>query len=328
MTRINKNLLPLYYLTWNATCRCNLKCKHCYNDYPEKDNITGELSGKEVMNIINQAIPLGLKCILFTGGEPLLRDDLQDLMKFAKNKNLLVFLATNGTLINDSFIKKFKGVVDRINISLDAGSAPKHDAIRGVEGSFLKSLKAINSLKKYFRVSIAFTAHSENLSELPFVAAIAKNNDVALTVKRFIPVGRNRSNTLTLSQADYKILIDEVNQLKTNQIISFKDPFPASFGKKNDIYGGCLAGIYSLSIDFNGNVYICTKLKILLGNVKKNSLSEVWYHSKILKQLRNRELKGKCKNCDRILSCGGCRAAAFAETGDFLDADPLCFYHK
>lgn len=318
---------PLYYLTWNTTCRCNLKCKHCYNDSFTKESVLDELSTEEGINMIVQAVPLGLKAILFTGGEPLLRDDLLELVKFAKRKKVSVFLATNGTLVGNNFIKDFKGIIDKINISLDAASAKKHDDIRRIKGSFYKSLKTIKKLKKYFNVSIAFTAHSENLTELSSVAKIARENKVSLTIKRYIPVGRGLNSNLTLSPFNYRILIDEVKHLKENQKVSFSDPFPASFGKKTDVYGGCLAGIYSLSVDFNGDIFICTKLKIFLGNIKTTPLFEIWNNSPILDQLRNRELKGNCKNCDRILSCGGCRAAAYAETGDLLAADPLCFYH-
>jgi len=322
------NKFPLYYLTWNTTIRCNLRCKHCYNEVFSKKDILNELSTEEGIEMINQAIPLGLRAILFTGGESLLRKDLVELVKLAKSKRLLVFLATNGTLINNNFTKDFKGLIDKINISLDAASAKVHDKIRGVKGSFNKSLSVIKELKKYFNVSIVFTAHSDNLNELPSIAKIARENGVLLTIKRYIPVGRGSKSNLTLSPSSYKILVDSVNRLKDIQKVSFSDPFPASFGKKINTYGGCLAGINSLSIDFNGNVYICTKLKLLLGNIKKDSLSKIWNHSKILRQLRNRELKGKCKKCDRILVCGGCRAAAYAATGDFLAVDPLCFYKQ
>lgn len=323
-----KNRFPLYYLTWNTTHKCNLKCEHCYNEFFAKDAVSEELSTKEGIDMIRQAVQLGLRAILFTGGESLLRSDLLEIVRAAKAKNLLIFLATNGTLIDEDFIKNFKGLVDKINISLDGGSAEKHDKIRSVKGSFNKALKSIKKLKKHFNVSIAFTAHSNNLDELPSVARIAKENDVSLTIKRYIPVGRGANNNLTLSSLDYKILVDEANGLKKVQKVSFSDPFPASSDKKLDLYGGCLAGIHSLSVDFNGDICICTKLKLLLGNIKTDPLRKIWDNSKILKQLRNRELKGKCKNCDRILSCGGCRAAAYAETGDFLSADPLCFYSK
>jgi len=319
---------PLYYLTWNTTCQCNLRCKHCYNDSFKKENVLNELSTKEGKKMIIQAIGLGLRAILFTGGESLLRNDLLELIKFAKKKKLLVFLATNGTLVNDGFVGKFKGLIDKINISLDGSSAKKHDKIRGVKGSFDKSLKTIKKLKEYFNVSIAFTAHSANLTDLIRVAKIAKENGVLLTIKRYIPVGRGSNQNLTLSLQDYKILVDTVNKLKRIQKVSFNDPFPASVGKNNNVYGGCLAGIHTLSIDFDGNVYICTKLKLLLGNIKKTPLSKIWNNSKILGQLKNRDLKGKCKKCDKILSCGGCRAAAFAKTGDYLSADPLCYYHQ
>jgi len=324
---MSEKQFPLYYLTWNITCRCNLKCKHCYNKTVDRNKISTELSTKDGMDIISQSIPLGLRAILFTGGEPLLRKDLFILMKFAKKRGLLVFLATNGTLIENAFIEKFKGIIDRINISLDGASARKHDAIRGVKGSFSKSLKAIKILKKDFNVSIAFTAHSENLSEFNAVASIAKKQDVLLTIKRFIPIGKGAQNkSLTLSKAKYKILIEEINRLRKNQGVSFGDPTSFSYEKKDNYYGGCLAGIYSLSMDFDGKLYPCTKLKISLGNARNKKLSEVWQKSEILKKLRKRELGGRCGECPKIFSCGGCRAAAYIDCGDFLAEDPLCLY--
>lgn len=278
--------------------------------------------------MISQAIPLGLRAILFTGGEPLLRKDLLGLMKFAKKNKLLVFLATNGTLIDDWFTKKFKGIVDKINVSLDGGSAEKHDSIRGIKGSFSKSIKAIQKLRKKFNLSIAFTVSSRNLSELNAVASVAKKQGILLTIKRFIPIGKGaQDKSLTLSKSKYKILIEEIGRLRKVQRISFGDPFPFSYERKDNCYGGCMAGIYSLSMDFDGEIYPCTKLKISLGNIRNKNISEIWQESKILKKLKKRELGGKCGSCPKIFSCGGCRAAAYADYSDFLAEDPLCFYY-
>ncbi|MFH1841160.1 MAG: radical SAM protein [Candidatus Nealsonbacteria bacterium] len=318
---------PLYYLTWNITCQCNLKCKHCYNQIIDRNKKSTELSVKEGINVINQAIPLGLRAVLFTGGEPLLRKDLLELMRFVKKNKLLVFLATNGTLINDNFINNFKGIINRINISLDGGSAETHDAIRGIEGSFFKALKSIQLVKDNFNTSIAFTVHSENLSELGAVASLARKYGVLLTIKRFIPIGKGaQSRNLTLSKSKYKILIDKINELRKNQKISFSDPAAFSHKRDKNYYGGCLAGIYSLSMDFNGNIYPCTKLKLIVGNIREKSLSAIWHKSKKLQKLRERKLGGKCGKCSRIFSCGGCRAAAYARYDDFLAEDPLCSY--
>jgi len=197
-----KNNFPLHYLTWNITANCNLKCKHCYNSYPNKKKKSEELSLSEAKKMIQEAIPLGLRAILFTGGEPLLRKDLLTLIKFAKSKKLLVFLATNGTLIDENFTKNFAGIVDEINISLDGSSAEKHDEIRGVRRSFLKTIKSIEILSKKFKISVSFTAHSQNLDDLLAVAKITKKYKVLLTIKRFIPIGKGaKNNKLTLSSS-------------------------------------------------------------------------------------------------------------------------------
>lgn len=319
---------PLYCLVWNTTCRCNLKCKHCYNYFDSRSAIKSELSTNEAKKMISEAIKLGTKSILFTGGEPLLRKDLFELINYAKEKDLLVFLATNGTLIDDNFIKKAQGKIDKINISLDAGSSKKHDEIRGMAGSFDKSLRAIELLKNIFAVSISFTVHFQNLLEIVPIAAIAKKYKILLTIKRFIPVGHGSEDcNLELSSEKYKEVIKKVNKLKKYQKISFEDPFPSIFKRKiENSYGGCLAGIYFLAIDFNGNVYPCTKLKWSIGNIKEKSLSEIWYENEILIKLRNRELSGKCGKCKKKWVCGGCRAAAYAKNKDLLSEDPLCYH--
>lgn len=324
---MRKMNFPLYYLTWNVTCKCNLKCEHCYNTFFDRNRVRDELSVKEGMKIISQAKNLGLKAILFTGGEPLLRENLFLLIKFAKKEKLIVFLATNGTLIDKSFIKRFKGLIDGINVSLDAATSKKHDEIRGVKGCFVKTLNSIKIAQKHFPVSIVFTATQKNLLELPFVAKIAKRYKIPLKIKRFIPVRKGDQDLkLTLSKDDYKILIEEIRQLRKSQKVFFSDPIWLSLNnKKTNSYGGCLAGIYSVCVDFDGNVYPCTKLKISIGNIRNTSLKKIWQESEILIKLRKRKLKGKCKNCEKRYFCGGCRAAAYIETGDFLSEDPLCF---
>jgi len=324
---MQKMSFPLYYLTWNVTCKCNLRCEHCYNALFDRNRVEDELSTKEGVEMISQAKNLGLKAILFTGGEPLLRKDLPSLIKFAKDKRLIIFLATNGTLIDKSFIKEFKGVIDGINISLDAATSKKHDEIRGVKGCFIKTLNSIGTLQKHFPISIAFTATQKNLSELSSVAKIAKRYKIPLKIKRFISMGiGSRNQELTLSKSNYKILIEQIRQLRKSQKVLFSDPIWLSLNEERiNSYGGCLAGIFSICLDFNGTAYPCTKLKIPLGNIRNTSLKKIWRKSKILIKLRKKRLKGKCKNCEKRYSCGGCRAAAYIKTGDFLTEDPLCF---
>jgi len=324
---MQKMSFPLYYLTWNVTCKCNLRCEHCYNSFFDRNRVEDELSTKEGKKMISQAKNLGLEAILFTGGEPLLRKDIPLLIRFAKEERLIIFLATNGTLIDKSFIKEFKGAIDGINISLDAATSKKHDEIRGVKGCFMKALNSVKILQKHFSTSITFTATQKNLLELSFVAKIAKRYKIPLKIKRFIPIGKGaQDSNLTLSKGNYKILVEEIRQLQKSQRVLFSDPIWLSLNEeKINSYGGCLAGIYSICVDFDGTAYPCTKLKIPVGNIRNTSFEKIWRKSEILIKLRKRGLKGKCKNCDKRYSCGGCRAAAYIKTGDFLTEDPLCF---
>ncbi len=279
--------------------------------------------------MILQAMDLGLRNILFSGGEPLLRNDLLELITFAKKNQLKVSLATNGTLVDDYFIKNYHKLIDSVNISLDAASASRHDAIRGVNGSFDKTLKSIEKIQKRFKVSLTFTAHAKNLTELNGVAIISRKMGVPLTIKRFIPVGEGiKQKDFILSNRSYGSLIKNVNILKKTTDIYLTDPMVSAASRGGEMYGGCLAGIYAIDVDFNGDMYPCTKMKVFLGNVRKESLLRVWEKSSILRDLRDRKLEGICRYCKYLFSCGGCRAAAYAKYNNFLAGDPLCFINK
>jgi radical SAM protein with 4Fe4S-binding SPASM domain len=275
-----------------------------------------------IKKALDDAMHIGLKAALITGGEPLLRKDLKKIFKCIKKNKLKLFLATNSLLINNSNIKFIKSFVDKINISLD-GSPEIHDQIRGKFGAFKTVEKRLILLKlKKIPISISFTVHDKNYKELPFVMQFCIKNKFPLNIKRFINLGRGKKNKIGLSKENYLYVMKFVKNNKNRLKISFKDPYSSVCFLNNY---GCYAGVHILSIKNNGDVWICTKVNYPIGNIKKKSLIEIWNTSKILKKLRDRDnLKGRCGKCHNKLICGGCRAAAYAKYKDLFAEDPIC----
>jgi len=317
---------PLYYLTWNVTNRCNLKCRHCYATSGETE-YENELTAREVLSVIDDAVKLGLRYVLLTGGEPLLRSDLFEIGASIKKRGLKVFLSTNGTLLNKENTHKLLPIVDHINVSLDAATPEVHDSIRGVKGSFDLTLNGIRvALAAGIRVVVSMTVHDDNLDEVYGVCKICEELGAPLLIKRYVPVGRGRKSGVTLSKTSYKRLCGIVDELTARGFdIIFKDPLYISRRKQiGNKIGGCLAGIHILSIGHNGDIFPCTKLHFPLGNIRNDSLKDIWLNNETLHKFRERKLFGKCGKCFLKYQCGGCRAAAYGEYGDPFASDPLC----
>ncbi|MBU4070360.1 MAG: radical SAM protein [Nanoarchaeota archaeon] len=303
----------LYYLTINVTNKCNLACKHCYDS---SDKCFGnDLNLNVIKKTLKEAKSLGLVSVLITGGEPFLRKDLEKILHYSKSLNLKVFLATNGTLLDKKNIKFIKKYVDKINISLD-GVSKFHDMIRGRKGLFKETLDKINKIiQEEIPLSISFTAQDNNYFQIEELVnylnkkGILENN--FLNIKRFINIGRGLKNNLDLSKKNYFNVVKIVEKLKKDGInISFKDPlYSLKFGRGY----GCYAGIHILSIKNTGDVWICTKVEKSLGNIKEDSLINIWNNSDILRNLREKSNE----------TIKGCRAAAYAFSGDLFSKDPI-----
>ena len=316
----------LFYLTWNSTNLCNLKCKHCYAN--AGINSDKELSTKEAKEMIKDAKSLGLKYMLFTGGEPLLRKDIFELMKFSKSLGIKNFLATNGTLLKEDHLQLIKDSVEKVNISVDYPSASLHDSFRGVSGAFDKTEKAINLLiSNNIPLSISITVCNENIDYLEEMIAFCKTRKLPLNIKRLINVGRSKNSSIYFAEEEYSKLKAILSKNKYKKVL-YKDPIYTceigSFSGKS--LAGCLAGINILSVTSTGDITICTKIPYNFGNIRKDSLIEIWRGNEVLEKIRERHFNGKCSNCKNISICGGCRAAAYNEYGDILAEDPLCKY--
>jgi len=335
--------LPAFTIQWHLTERCNLRCIHCYqNERFVKQELTFAQS-KKIIDEILKALKIWKRRgrINFTGGEPLIKEKLLfRLIKYVKQKDpkISIGILTNGTLLTNSMVKKLKKAgVAFVQVSLDGATEKVNDSIRG-PGSFNKAIEGIKRLvKAKFTTAIMFTLHKKNMGEIPRLIDLAIDLGVTrLGVERVVPTGRGKSLEKEM------LTPEELHQIflylaKRRQEIKKK-------GQKLDIWtyrplwcllrkeikdsqigGGCSAGLNGLTIMPNGDVMPCRRLNLVIGNLLKDNLFELWYSSPILWDLRERTKIIKCGKCPHLPNCGGCRAVAYAVTGNYLEKDPQCW---
>jgi radical SAM protein with 4Fe4S-binding SPASM domain len=256
-------------------------------------------------------------------------------------------VATNGYLLTKQkveTISKFDCI--SIQVSLDGASAITHDYFRGVTGLFKRALEGITLCRGYgIDVSVSFTCTNLNIKEMLDVILLCEKLDVStIKLRRFVAQGRGKDNlpNLDLSvekvQEIVKSFIKIRNDFKNKIIVDMDQaPFKILWDKcvldkyqnimDKRICGGCTAGIAICVIDPIGSVRPCPSLGIEVGNIREISFQELWSHSEVFQNLRNREnLKGRCGLCEYKNICGGCRADAYARSGDYLTEDPKCWY--
>jgi radical SAM protein with 4Fe4S-binding SPASM domain len=324
-----------------VTNTCNLRCKHCYANAGRP--LKNELTTDEIKNIIDQLVKMKTIVVALSGGEPLLRKDILEIIKYIKKKGFEIYLNTNGTLITEELAEKIKKCgLSHLEISID-GFKKTHDYIRG-KGSFEKALLAFEICKKYeIEVGILTVMMKINLSEIPnLINFFYKKGASGIGLLRFHPVGRGKKNKhLEITTQERKRIIEKIYRIKAEIGDSFpiKVETPSSIliamnypklieEHKYVFYSkrGCPAGTMSMDIRANGDVVPCSQFPLVIGNIRKQSIKDIWENSPVFKLLRNREnLKGKCGKCKYKNLCGGCRAAAYNKFGDFLLSDPGCW---
>lgn len=327
-------------LSWNTTKRCNLYCKHCYRDSDEH-KAENELSTEEGFRLIEQIKETGIfKILILSGGEPLLRADLEELVAHTKKQGMIPVLGTNGTLLTKERAKSLKEAgVAAVGISIDAINREQHDGFRQTKGSFDKAKEGIkNALEAGMRVQINPTITKDNVKDLENFVTLATEIG-ASAVHPFFLVEAGRGKCLSdnaLSDDAYFEALKTVMSLQKDSQVELKPtcaPQFMSIAKEMEIpmrfTRGCLAGISYCCILPNGDVHVCPYLPLEAGNVRNESFKIIWETSPIFLKLRDKELyEGNCGDCDHHSICGGCRARAYYKTGDFLDQDPMsnhCF---
>ncbi|MFZ3072659.1 MAG: radical SAM protein [Thermodesulfobacteriota bacterium] len=334
---------PPFLISWNLTKRCNLKCGHCYLDSTEIDG-TSDISTGEARRTVDQISSLNPNALLImTGGEPLLRDDLFALARYAADKGLIVAVGTNGTLLDDNSVKNLlKSGVKGVGVSLDSITPDYHDLFRGVKGAWGKTVKGMEVLKRHgLPFQTQFTVTKTNKQELEKIVLFSIDSG-AMAVNVFFLVCTGRGEDLTdLSPKEYEETLEEVFELSQKydgrimvrprcapHILRIAAERDSESNLLKGQTSGCVAGRGYMRISPDGFVTPCPYMPASDGsaNIKEKSLKEIWEQDKVFSSLRNPQYKGKCKDCEYESLCGGCRARALAETGDMLAQDPFCSY--
>lgn len=341
-------------VVWNCTRSCNLKCFHCYAK-SENKKYDSELTTLEAKKLIDDLSDFKVPVILFSGGEPLVREDLLELLQYANSKGIRCTISTNGTLIDKELSKKFKQIgTGYVGISLD-GIGQKHDNFRGVNGSFDKALEGIrNCLEVDQRVGLRFTISSYNYDQLDDIFYLIKEEKIPrVCFYHLVYSGRGSDMikddvTLEQSREAMNLIIDKAIMLgSATEILTVDNHADAAYlylrslqkypqlsqnildGLKMN--GGNRSGIAFGNIDSQGFVHPDQFTQHhTLGNVREQSFREIWTNMQnpVLAGLKDRKplLKGRCSQCKWLNICNGnFRARAEAVTGDFWDSDPACY---
>jgi len=332
-------------VSWNLTRRCNLACGHCYLDAVQrKSEAPGELSPDEALRVVGQiaeAAPGSM--LVLTGGEPLLRKGLEEIVAKASDAGLMCVIGTNGVLLDEGRARSLKASgAAGVGISLDSATPEFHDRLRGKAGAWAAARAGMRAAHDAgLALQMQATLFPENRHELAALADLAREAG-ALALNFFFLVCTGRGVTQTdMAQEMYEETLAAIAALQRERpglmIRARCAPYMRRLlglraGESRDGYeawsSACLAGRSYLRITPQGRVTPCPYIPEVVGDLRMGSLAAIWRESPVLRSLRSSVPGGKCGDCDYRYSCGGCRARAAAGTGDLLGGDPKCAYVK
>ncbi|RME84666.1 MAG: radical SAM protein, partial [Planctomycetota bacterium] len=338
-------------LIWNLTLGCNLFCAHCYAS--AKKRHPQELTFEECLDVIRQLPKVGVKFVILSGGEPLMHPHLFELAEILRKEKIGTYLSTNGLLINDKNLPLIKQHFLYVGISID-GPPEIHDRFRGRDGAFERSLANIRRcLKAPIPVGIRFTLTRQTSSYLPFVFELAEREGIPkIYISHLVFAGRGASlqvlsppeikekMAFVLEKAfeyqEKKIPIEIVTgNNETDAVYLFQEfsrRYPhlcSSLWQRLLIRQGNQAGNRLMNLDALGNLKADPFFPEAIGNIRENSLADLWFGSHpLLENLRKfpRKVKGKCETCSYMKICNGnSRVRAFAENDDYQAFDGCCY---
>jgi radical SAM protein with 4Fe4S-binding SPASM domain len=321
---------------WGITERCNLSCAHCYSAAVKTAG--DELSRAEALAVIDALGALGTERLGWTGGEPLLRKDVEELTEYAARRyGIQSGITTNGVLLTASRAASLKRAgIGFVQISLDGSTSDRNHGIRGASNSaFRRILEAVRiTCDLGLDVHMAMLLSAATLDDAHAMLALARDLGVkSLRFCGFVPWGHGRSAQI-LARHDLGARLDEVRDLVA-ELRDVERPivlFDPAFGPLPPDYGyhECIAGMQMLYLAANGDVYPCTSLlhpRFRVGNVRNESLAELWNDPAMTAMaLHPREnITGPCRDCAHFGECrGACRGIAHACTGDLDASFPHC----
>jgi radical SAM protein with 4Fe4S-binding SPASM domain len=323
-----EQFVPLI-LSWNVTRECNLKCEHCYLNSADK-KLPDELTTEDGKRLIDQICKVSKPLLILSGGEPLLRSDIYELIKYGSSKGLKMGLGSNGSLIDDKVAKKLKEAgITTVSISIDSHIPAQHDEFRGVPGSWEKAVNAIKALRaNNVLVQVNTTLTHDNYNQIDDIMTFSENIGVENFHLFFlVPTGRG-VKLEDITPQKYEDMITNTFAKVSKHRLNVRPSCAPQFMRIAQGMGldmrqwirGCIAGMYYCRIYANGDVTPCPYLPIKVGNIRETPFKEIWKNADMFKALRDpNTLTGKCGECEYKVICGGCRARAYGLSSDFID---------
>jgi AdoMet-dependent heme synthase len=319
-------------MVWLATNACNARCVHCSSDALECR--PHELDTDEAMRLFDELAAFGVLDVAVSGGEPLVRRDLFDVMAHARGAGIRLGVGSNGSTVTTDVVRRMRELeIDRLQISID-GTPATHDRARRWQGLYEKSVTAIRrGIEGGLNVHVCFTVHALNHHEIAEVIAACVEWGVRrFNLSRFVPTGRG-DRALDLPASEWRAMMTQVERFRvelagTLEITTHLAQLVLLDRSLDDCAGfiGCQAGLGQGCVDSEGNVLPCVMVPIVAGNIRERPFAEIWEQSPVLRTLRDRTtLQGACGTCPDREKCGGCRGVAYAYTGEVTAADPRCW---
>ncbi|WP_058308379.1 TIGR04053 family radical SAM/SPASM domain-containing protein [Gracilibacillus massiliensis] len=351
-----------FIVIWEVTRACALKCLHCRADAQYKRD-PRELNIKEAKTLIDQIQSMNNPLLVFTGGDPLERDDLLEIVQYAIKKGVRVSMTPSATPnVTKSVMKKAKEIgLSRWAFSIDGPNQEIHDFFRGTKGSFDRTMEAIQYLHELnMPLQINTVISNYNIDYLEEMKKLMEKLQVVLwSVFFLVPVGRGQDKDM-ISPAEHEkvfrwlyttsksvnfdikttaaqhyrrvVLQQKAREQKIDKDdMAFQNVLMEGATGTVDGLGRAPKGVNDgngfIFISHIGDVYPSGLLPIKVGNVKEQALPKIYRESPILKKLRDPDqYKGKCGVCEFRHICGGSRSRAYAATGDYLESEPYCVY--
>ena len=338
------------WIAWEITRRCNLRCVHCRSSSQLEVEGHPDFSLDEAKRVLDDIHSYASPVVVLSGGEPLLRPDVFDIAAYGTGLGLRMCLATNGSLVTADTCRLItESGIRMVSLSLDGSTAAVHDDFRNQPGAFdgvMNAIRLFNAHNIDFLVNSSFT--KRNQDEAPKIHQLVKSlGATAWYLFMIVPTGRGEEIMAELIPPDeYEAMLNWHYDMEKEEDELLVRPTCAPqyyrvvlqrakqegerFKRRTLKFStggskGCLAGQLICMIDVDGNVLPCSYFPLPAGNIRHQSFREIWEESPLFLEMRDfAGYKDHCGRCEYLNVCGGCRARAWAVTGDYLAGEPFC----
>lgn len=356
MVQADFNMAP-FTIAWEVTRACAYACVHCRADAMHTPD-PNELNTEEAMHLIDRLADFGSPILIFTGGDPMMRKDLYDLIAYATQKGLRCSLTPTATALpTTARLEKVRDAgIRRIALSLDAPTPEIHDDFRQVKGSWQRTMDILRRAQQVgisVQVNTTVARHNVDILDqmIPFLQEVGA---VQWSLFFLVPTGRAQASNM-ISPEEHEHVFNWLYDLSKNAPFDIKSTAapmyrrvaierkraeqghdqPVTFQGAGFQYAdglnrptkGVNDGNGFLFISHIGEIQPSGFLPVTAGNVRTDDVVDVYRHSKVFTELRSPDLiKGRCGICEYRDVCGGQRGRAYGLTGDYLETDPACVY--